>query len=72
MCFVEKAGILKDNQKVHVPMLPAIIPALSPFDEECLKLAIEMDVDVVVVPSARNSVAVKEIKNALSTNINYI
>ncbi|KAK6644439.1 hypothetical protein RUM43_000706 [Polyplax serrata] len=65
LCYVENGGILKNYQKVHIPMLPSLLPAISNYDLECLNLAVEMDVDVVVVPMTRNSEVIKQVKKTL-------
>lgn len=66
-CFVENGGVLKNNQRVHLPMFPSALPAISEYDIECLQLAMKMNIDVVVVPVTRNSETIQNVKKLLST-----
>ncbi|KAL0271148.1 UNVERIFIED_CONTAM: hypothetical protein PYX00_008337 [Menopon gallinae] len=65
VCTVVTEGALRSFQQVHVPMLTMPMPAITEYDWECVELAVEMDVDIIVIPKTRNEEIVYKVKGFL-------
>lgn len=65
-CIIRKAGSIASAAKVSVPEVPVDLPPISEKDLEDLNMAIEQDVDIVMVPNVKNAEVLRYLKEQLN------
>lgn len=64
-CIVEKAGRIASASKVCIPGLPVLLPPLSCKDIECLLLAVEEKIDIVLLSNVSIPEAIHMVRKIL-------
>jgi len=65
-CVIKRGEFLGSEKTVHIPKIPIGSTTLSKLDEEKIRTAIQLKVDVILVPGVRNSVFFDHVRKFVS------
>ncbi|CAH1731973.1 hypothetical protein AGLY_015454 [Aphis glycines] len=66
-CVIKRGELLGSEKTVHIPKIPIGSTTLSKLDEEKIRTAIQLKVDVILVPGVRNSVFFDHVRKFVNT-----
>lgn len=72
LCVIKRGEFLGSEKVVNIPGNSASMTALTKQDERDIRTGIQLRVDAIVIPGARNAVYINNVKNFVCTWIIFL